>query len=654
MTGRAADVALVCALAVLLTAAIAMPVLRAPGERVFGMEIVGRQPDPFTAMAQFARPLTMGLYTQPATDVPGAVLARAAGPVAAYNWLILLTFPLSAAAAYLLARHLAIPVAGSLFAALAFAFSPFHLAHAAYHPHVAQVQWIPLYLLALWRCLDRATAAAAGLLAAAIAGVTLSNFYGGLIAAVLTPVAVAAYWYVESRHHPSATRHLGVTVSVLVLVAATGAAYVAIVAPDVFAHPAALGFARADLFTHSAKWWSYLVPPVEHPLLGGFARDLWRGAGVREGLLEQQVALGWAVIALGGVAVLAWLSNRRAASTLRAVPLLVVLAMAALLCGLSPERESGTFRFVRPSAFLYAIVPMFRSYARFGVVLQLMAVLLAGIGAAHLWSAGTRRTRLVSTLLVALAAAEYAVWPPAMSRDALPTAAHRWIVRQPGRVLAFDCAARTPADESIAWLTGDRIALRDGWLDDCTEPNLADRLAAAGYTHLIVRARSPEGRWLSGHRTLAGLQPAAQFRDSEVRAITVPPPTVYTVRMTGFHARERDADWTWRWMGGEASWTVANTSGLPITASVDADISTFNGPRRLTILLDGCAVQSVVLDGGRTSRRLGPFTLLPGDHALVFRSTDPTTVANDLLHNGDRRALSFAIGDWRWAEEGDR
>ena len=78
------------------------------------------------------------------TDLPGALLARVAGPVAAYNWLILLSFPLSAAAGYLLARHLGLAGRARAVAALAFAFSPFHLAHAAYHPHIAQTQWIPL------------------------------------------------------------------------------------------------------------------------------------------------------------------------------------------------------------------------------------------------------------------------------------------------------------------------------------------------------------------------------------------------------------------------------------------------------------------------------------------------------------------------------
>src|SRR4029077_394612 len=196
MPGRAAEVAVVSALAAIVSVIMAAPVIRAPSERVFGMEIVGRHHDPFTVMAQLGGPIATGVYTQPVTDVTGALLARVSGVVAAYNWLVLLSFPLSAATAYLLARYLALSRAGATIAAIAYAFSPFHLAHAAYHPQIAQIQWVPLYLLALWRCLDDASPLAVGFLGVATLAVTLSNFYGGFIAAVITPVAVATYWFV--------------------------------------------------------------------------------------------------------------------------------------------------------------------------------------------------------------------------------------------------------------------------------------------------------------------------------------------------------------------------------------------------------------------------------------------------------------------------
>src|SRR3954467_12434800 len=281
--------------ALLVTMVIAAPVMRAPSERIFGLEMVGRHHDPFTVMQQFAGSASVGVYLQPVTDVTGAAIARWTSAVAAYNWLVLLTFPMSAAAAYLLARHLALPPPGAWVAALLFAFSPFHLAHAAYHPHVAQTQWLPLYLLALWYLLDAATATAAVLLTAATAAVTLSNFYGGLIAAVITPCAVAGWWFVCARQAPHSVRGLRTTVAPLAAIAAAGLALVWWHAPAAIGDRAMLAFPRDDLFRYSASWWSYLVPPVAHPLWGSLSARMWSASRVNEGLLEQQVSLGWSV-----------------------------------------------------------------------------------------------------------------------------------------------------------------------------------------------------------------------------------------------------------------------------------------------------------------------------------------------------------------------
>jgi hypothetical protein len=652
MSSRAAEVAAVSAVALILTLVVAAPVLRAPSDRIFGMETVGRHHDPFTVMEQFARPFALGVYSQPLTDVPGSWLARASGPVAAFNWLVLVTFPLSAAAAYMLARHLTLSPAGAAIAALAFAFSPFHLAHAAYHPHVAQTQWVPLYLLALWRCLDHSSAAAVGVLAVAIVGVSLSNFYGGLIAAVVTPAAVTAHWFFVARRLPRAGRHLTITVGSLAAIAACGFAYAQYAARAVVGNPAGFAAARNDLFRYSAKWWSYLIPPVEHPLLGGIAGRVWSAAGVHDGLLEQQVSLGWGIVALGTVALFASLVRNRQPASLPMVPVLATVACVALVCSLSPERTIGPVTVMRPSALLYPIVPMFRAYARFGVVVQLMAALLAAIGAERLWRAGTSRARIACVALLALAAGEYAVWPPALWRDVLPSAAHRWVVEQPGRLRVLDCAPLTPQSRSVEWLTGHRISLRGGWLDDCSEPNLIDKLSGAGYTHLLVRRNSIEGRQFASRPAPEGLQVAAAFADGEVFAVTARAPLVYTAQMTSFYSREYDESWTWRWMGREASWKIVNQSDRPIVAAVDVEMTAFQRARHLTLLLDGREAQTLLVDERRGVSRIGPLALTPGLHELAFQPADPPTVAADFMNNGDRRALSFGIGSWHWVIDG--
>jgi hypothetical protein len=653
LPGRLAEVVAVSALATIATVMIAAPVLRAPSERVFGMEIVGRHHDPFTVMAQFGRPISVGVYWQPITDVTGALLARVSGRVAAYNWLVLLSFPLSAAAAYLLARRLALSPAGATVAAMAYAFSPFHVAHAAYHPHIAQTQWLPLYLLALWRCLDDASPMAVGFLGVATAAVTLSNFYGGLIAAVITPIAVAAYWVVMCRTAKRSMRPIGITVASLVLLAGAGIAYASYAASAVVVNRAAFAFPRTDLFRYSATSWGYLVPPVEHPLLGAAAHRFWAAAGVREGLLEQQVSLGWGIIALGLIAVLRWLRRDRQPASLARVPVLVIVGVAALVCSLSPEAAIGPFVFVRPSALLYDAVPMFRSYARFGVVVQLMAALLAGIGVDRLRGAGTTRGRIVCVALVALVAFEYTVSPPALSRDVLPTTAHRWVVQQPDRMRVLDCTQLDQESESVQWLTGYRVTLLGGPISDCADVNLSQKLTANGYTHLLVRRNRADGPSFADQPAPDGLRLAARFEDGEVFTVIPQTSAIYRAAMTGFFPREHDAAWAWRWMGAEAAWTIVNTSARPIVATLGLEMSAFHRPRHLELRLDGRRVQTLVVEPARSLYQLGPFTLTPGDHELLFHPAELPTMADDVINNGDQRSLSFALGPASWTVRGE-
>lgn len=648
MRGRFFEVVGVTALAASVTLILAFPVLCAPSERIFGAEIVGRSHDPFTVMEQFEQPIRVSAYLQPITDLPGALLARVTGGVAAYNLLVLLSFPLSAATAYLLARHLTLTVAGGALVAIAFAFSPFHLAHAAYHPHIAQTQWVPLYLLALWRCLDRATPAAIGFLAVATMAVTLSNFYAGWLLAVLTPIAVTAYWYFACRSGRRSIRHLAITVAVLAMMAASGVVYAWLTARDVVLSSAEYAFPRADLFRYSAKWWSYLVPPVENPLLGTRVLRLWNAAGVRDGLLEQQVSLGWGVVALGLVATISWLARDRRTESLARVPILATVAFAALVCSLSPERTIGSFHFMRPSALMYAVAPMFRAYARFGVVVQLMAALLAGIGFDRLRHSGSRSARVAGAVLLVLAGAEYLVLPSALWRDTLPTSAHRWVTRQTPPLRVLDCSPLTPGSASVEWLTDGKISLLSEPTEDCTDPDLSERLSAAGYTHLILRSGTWESRWLAGHPP-DGLRLQARFDDAELFAVSVVPAQVHTAELRGFQKVEHDEHARWRWMGADASWRVANSSLGTLVADLEVELAPLDGVRRLVVLLDGRQLQRLVVENPRRLYRIGPIALTPGSHELAFHSLDAPTVADEVLGNGDRRSLSVSFGTWSWS-----
>jgi hypothetical protein len=252
-----------------------------------------------------------------------------------------------------------------------------------------------------------------------------------------------------------------------------------------------------------------------------------------------------------------------------------------------------------------------------------------------------------------MAAAEYAVPPSALWRDVLPTSAHRWLVQQPGRIRALDCTPLDQESGSVPWLTGNRIGLLGPDTNDCTEPHLAGKLAAAGYTHLLVR-RAAVGAQPAGRDILPqGFRTAASFPDGRVFAVTAVIPPIYTARTTGLFARERDTDRSWQWMGSGAAWTIVNTGARTIVATLTLELAAFHQARHLDVLLDRRQVAGLLIEPRRRTYQVGPLTVTPGEHALVFHPAEPATVASGVIDNGDTRALSFQLGAWDWSVRGE-
>src|SRR3954453_8584646 len=116
-------------------------------------------------------------------------------PVVAYNIVLLVTFILSGAAAYVLARALGIGPAGAWIAAVAFTIAPFRMNHFS-HLELQMTMWMPIALLAVHRVLADGSRRYAGLLAVVLASQWYSSMYYGLFltsyAAVFAAVLVAS------------------------------------------------------------------------------------------------------------------------------------------------------------------------------------------------------------------------------------------------------------------------------------------------------------------------------------------------------------------------------------------------------------------------------------------------------------------------------
>ena len=645
MRGRRGGAALLFASALALTLLASASVIRHPSERIYGAEIVGRHHDPFTVMRQFDGQAVPSPYLQPGTDWPGRGLARLIGPIPAYNAIVLWTFPLAALFAFLLASD----ITGSRFAGsiagLAFAFSPFHVSQAAYHPHIAQVQWIGLYFLALWRVTHAATVGRLTFFAAATALVCLSNFYGALIAMTLTPVAAIAFWLApDAGGGWGTTRDLRRAAGVWLILVLTGLAAIAAIAPGVLRGVAPRSVAIGELSSYSARLASYVVPPVDHPVLGSYADRFWTSRGHRIGVLEQQVGLGAGLLmlAVAGL-VLAGRSGRAPAR--RTCAALVAVALVAGWCSLAPEVSLGALTFPGPSTWLFAVAPMFRSYARFAVVVHLMAAILAGAGASALWSLGHLLARGLVLALLAVVTFEYAPIA-ARSRDVLPTEAHRWIAASEAVSRVVECRPAGLSDVNTSWLLRRPVVFLTGD-EDCAASDIATRLRGQQVSHLLVRRNRREYAWLQAHPR-SDLRLRVVLADSAVW--DVPPAPVsdpYVVALHGPFPREYDDEKSWRWMGESATWTVVSPHLQEIAARFDVEVTAFASPRSVAVVVNGVDLGRVSVDVVRRFVALPEMRLRPGANIMTWRSLEPPGRPDDTGRNGDTRLLSISIGDWR-------
>jgi hypothetical protein len=84
---------------------------------------------------------------------------------------------------------------------------------------------------------------------------------------------------------------------------------------------------------------------------------------------------------------------------------------------------------------------------------------------------------------------------------------------------------------------------------------------------------------------------------------------------------------------------------------LEVDMAAFHGRRPLALRLDGGGERMLEVDERPRTYRIGPLALTAGAHLLTFHSTAPATMADEVLGNGDRRALSFAMSGWKWSVE---
>ncbi|MDD5431404.1 MAG: hypothetical protein PHO70_00230 [Candidatus Omnitrophica bacterium] len=197
-----------------------------------------------------------------------------------------------------------------------------------------------------------------------------------------------------------------------------------------------------DLFAQSARPLSYLLPASTHPIFGKFTENFIGTSLYGISFTEHTLYLGFLPLILAFVAVRRWVRNRKAQGTRNKAQeteqfylgFFILLAFAAWLFSQPPWWNIFGFKLYMPSFLMYKVLPMFRAYCRFGIVVMFAIAVLAGFGLKFaLERFKTQKSKItVAALFCCIALFEFWNYPPFKVIDVSQApAVYSWLKGQP-------------------------------------------------------------------------------------------------------------------------------------------------------------------------------------------------------------------------------
>ncbi|MDP8265642.1 MAG: hypothetical protein P9M07_01710 [Candidatus Aceula meridiana] len=379
-------------------------------------------------------------------------------PALTWNIQILLNLFFTAFFLYLLIFFLTKNQLASVFSGIVFSFSPQHFARIWQHWGLTYWQWIPLILLASALLKEKISRKRAILFFLSIIFLFSFDFsimyFGGMSLGLFLIYVLLYNWkskfFKNSRALKRDAKYIKKVfiLGLLALILLFPQFYPII--RNYFSPPLDIGASGynpylrplEDLFTQSAKPLSYFLPSTEHPIFGGFTQNFIGSFLWGTSVTEHQLYLGWVGIILSFIAFRYWRKKRKEKDQtfLQSdenfyIGFFIFLALAAWLMSQPPWWNILGFKVYLPSFFLYKILPMYRAYGRFGIIVMLSVACLAGFGLKILLERqkSRRRRMVLGVFICILALFEFWNWPPFKVLDVSKAPeVYSWIKDQPG------------------------------------------------------------------------------------------------------------------------------------------------------------------------------------------------------------------------------
>jgi len=367
-----------------------------------------------------------------------------------YNLQVISSFVLAGVFMYTLVYYISRNKAISIFSGIIYAFSPYHFVRSWQHLGLSQIQFLPLFLLALLKLIERPRLGRIILVGLCFFLVASFDFYYAYFAGV-SSLALIIFLLLRRNFLKKTAVVRGVFFALLLGGALTLITLLPIkmmvisgyINPDASAWSVRKPF--EDLFGQSARPLSYLIPPSTHPVFGAFSEGFIGTQAYGESMTEHTLYLGWTPLILAFYFLKKRRKGRKRQGAVAGsdagdlyIDYFVFLGIIAWLFSQPPWWQIGPIRLYMPSFFMYKIFPMFRAYCRFGVVVLLCVALLGGVGLGLILKKlrDFRFRGFILGALCILVLFEFWNWPPykVIDLSVIPKA-YYWLRDQPADLI---------------------------------------------------------------------------------------------------------------------------------------------------------------------------------------------------------------------------
>jgi len=381
-------------------------------------------------------------------DAINKILSLAVGNILTYNLQIIFSYLLSGLFMYLLLWHLTKNALASLVAGIIYAFCPFHAVRTWQHLGLAMIQWMPLYILTLLRLHEKQNIRRTIECGLCFFLVAAFDFYFAYFMLLITLVFVAYHLMrpamIKTQGKFKFLRSILVSYTIALILLIPSISVILKGRAEAVTQKASAfnPFVRPfeDLFAQSARPLSYFLPASTHPLFGNMTQQMVGNSLYGESLTEHTLYLGIIPLIL---AFIAFKRRKDVAAKITAsqnpgyyFTFFVVLAVASWLFSQPPWWDIVGLKIPMPSALLYKILPMFRAYCRFGIVVMLAVAVLAAYGFIAFSNKNKHtRTKIFLILMIGILF-EFWTYPPqkVLQVSEFP-AVYSWLAQQPNDII---------------------------------------------------------------------------------------------------------------------------------------------------------------------------------------------------------------------------